>query len=531
MTKYLRTRPNGGCGEIAIERIRSTLIRLAIMLELVSLFNFAIAQPYDSQDQRNSIPNEISGNVVDSFGNAIPDAFVLLILDQETPGLVAMSDLNGKFEIHLNSQDNPQSRDSKDFFLWVHAKSYNIKCVRPNMSPNGPSDCLIMLLDAESIAVRVLDSDANPSSDSVVCADEVFVPNGIYDSDARTGLTAYLPQQLAERLNVSTDKEGNANLSGVPRVFLKAFRVTKGLNIPQLFNYGIGKNLEMKLQATGTIRGKIIGIDHRVMSGKSVVVESIGPDESRSRTKCIIDQSGQFIADGVPVGVVAIQPPSDPTSPIQPNAVRRVNLQANAVAQVTIEYSPGVSFSGRLIADDTGEPVTNTRISISSGQVGTRWRYVNHRVFTNEDGFYTAYVPKGQVNVQPINHSRWPKCQMYDYGESHTFLNAGINDFKVPDIRFPRLLEEVGQILDSNANPLANRTVATRSSNGHITKLGKSDEHGNFVVRFSKRTTILKNEKENWIVYGENQKLGSIDPRKLPLLKIIQASPLVLMAP
>lgn len=516
--------------DIAFEPTRPTLIWFAIMLGLALFFNVRIVRSQESQEQRKAIPSGIRGTVVDSFGNAIPDTFVLLTFDPGSPGLAGVSDRNGKFEILLDPLEVPRSRGTKSFYLWVHAKSYNIKCVRPSMSPIGPNNCVIVLLDEDSIAVSVLDSDGKLSSDAMVSAESVYVPNGIYDSDATTGLVSSLPKQLADRLNVATDKEGNAKLLGVPRVFLSTFRVTKGLNTPQVFKYGNGNGLQLKLQATGTIQGKVTGIDLHAIVGKSVKVESIGPDDSRSRTICSIEPSGQFSADGIPVGVVEIHPTSDPTSALQPSAVPRVHLQANAVAKVTLEYSPGVKFSGRLIAEDTGEPVTKTVVSISSGHFGTRLRYVHHRVFTDENGFYSAYVPKGQVVVQPIDHSRWPKCQLYDYGDGGTFLNVGINDFRVPDIRFSRLLEQVGEIVDSKANPLANRTVATRSNtNGRLLKLGESDEKGNFVVRFSKRTTVSNNEIEHWIVYDENQKVGSIDPRKLPLLKVIQASPLVLM--
>jgi beta-lactamase regulating signal transducer with metallopeptidase domain len=101
--------------------------------------------------------HRVAGRVVDSNGNPIPDAFVLLDVHSSGmghPTLEFHADSKGQFTIDYSGQvrDDVQFPDT---YLWAIADGFNLTCVRPYHSPNGPLECEIRLMPEEQIAVHV----------------------------------------------------------------------------------------------------------------------------------------------------------------------------------------------------------------------------------------------------------------------------------------------------------------------------------------------------------------------------------------
>ena len=497
-----------------------------------------------SQEQADtSTPQryKITGQVTDEFEKPIRGAKASLQFDFNAESISAETDESGNFEIFYSPKDDSKSSPSWDLYLWVHAEGYNLKCVRPQMESKEFLPCKVLLNKEDWIVVVVHDSKGKPCAEAIVEPVYFDVPNGVYYSDQSTGLTSIPPKDVAEAFRVTTDKNGEAEFRGIPiRQFKGAYCNTPGM-VPQLFRFKGNGRLSLDLRPTGTVRGKVKCNDTDIPSpdwtNRKVAVVSherpIAPLAGGNATpvQCFqrieLDREGCFELNGVLSGTVSIHLNMG-DSEFRPIPKQPEVLEAGDVLNVELKVAKAVPVEGRLLTEDTREPIASVRVSVSL--MLDQAHENNQDAVSDADGKFKVYLHPGDYSVQPYDMSQSKLAKDYSYPSSpNVRVTSKMDTCQIPDLFFPRLERETGRLMDADGKPLAKRRVALIPvGSNHAVKYGYSDDQGKLEIRYTKQD-VNRGQKTQWVIYPKNNKSVEGDVRQYPTLIVKEESPLILV--
>src|SRR5262245_48194467 len=109
-----------------------------------------------------------------------------------------------------------------------------------------------------------------------------------------------------------------------------------------------------------------------------------------------------------------------------------------------LRAQPPNTIRGRVIADDTGEPLANARVAAPLAAVGTPV------VLTDDDGRFTLTVPAGATRIV---------ASKTGYGRSDTSVPVGGQTI---DIRLQRAAAISGRVVDGVGEPIQGARVSAQ---------------------------------------------------------------------
>jgi len=117
-----------------------------------------------------------------------------------------------------------------------------------------------------------------------------------------------------------------------------------------------------------------------------------------------------------------------------------------ALAALPVGGQAPTAVSGRVIADDTGEPVANARVAAPLAAVGSPV------VLTDDDGRFTLTIPAGATRIA---------ASKTGYGRSETPVTAGRQTI---DIHLQRAAAVTGRVVDEVGEPILGARVSARGA-------------------------------------------------------------------
>ena len=117
-----------------------------------------------------------------------------------------------------------------------------------------------------------------------------------------------------------------------------------------------------------------------------------------------------------------------------------------ALAALPVQGQPPNTIRGRVIADDTGEPVANARVTAPLAAVGTPV------VLTDDDGRFTLTIPAGATRLA---------ASKTGYGRSDLSVPVGR---QTVDIRLQRAAAISGRVVDGVGEPIQGARISARKA-------------------------------------------------------------------
>ena len=483
---------------------------------------------------------KITGQVTDEFEKPIHGAKASLQFAFKGKPISVETDESGNFEILYPAKKDVNKVPFWELYLWVSAPGYNLKCVRPQMKSGQFLPCQVLLNKEQWIVVVVHDANGKPCPGAIIEPFYFDVPNGVFYSEQSTGLITILPKELAEPFRVTTDKNGEAELRGLPfRKFNGAHCHTPGM-VPQLFRFFELENLSFELRPTGKISGRVVcdetDIPKPDWTGRKVSIVS----KEKPRTDTInrttpvqcyqqieLNREGRFELDGIVSGDVTVKLDMG-DSDLQPIPTKPVSLGAGEEVEIEVEVAKTVSVEGTLLTEDTREPLASVRIELKSKYKSEIEIWL--RTTSDASGKYRFNVHPGEYHISANDMSQSKQADDYTYGTSvQVRIESNMADCKVRDMLFPRLERETGRLVDADGKAMPNRRVALLPmDSNHSIKNGVSDDQGKLDIRYDKQQ-IEEGQKTRWVIYPNNNKSVDGDVRQFQTLTVKEESPLLLM--
>ena len=506
-----------------------TLVCLTLNLPCMS-FAFAEPRPGDMVQEKEA--KELFGKVVDEAGKPLAGAQVFWanFTGDETS---TSSKADGRFQIQLKMP----TRVKTHYFLWVYLPGYNLKAVQPLLGDQLVRDCTVKLQKSQTLVVQVLDENGSTCSGATLTPRHFDVPNGVFDTDKSTGLVEIVPAGIAKLLSANANESGNAILRGLKKEFLRSINVKYRDLAVQTHSGGFNLlRCKIQLAPVATIRGKINVDDLGPLAERKLRISTKCPnpkasandpfsvsDGPNSFVECEVAPDGSFEAKNIGAGAFSINFVWDANCPKQLKTPEQQRVAPGEELFVSLETADAVKVTGKLIKEDTEEPVTSCRVSINFGPKNRDRLRRSHSVESDENGRFQAYVFPGEVDVQTVS-----VIEAYDYPQQLKFnVVAGNEPTTIPPLIFSKQAEAKVLVVDANDRPLPNRAIGRLFGDSSFTiAQGVTDEHGVATVKF-RRSREPVNFSGQWFI-AENEQTGGVDLRKLPRLTLKQSSPPIL---
>ena len=168
----------------------------------------------------------------------------------------------------------------------------------------------------------------------------------------------------------------------------------------------------------------------------------------------------------MPAGVLSVTTNMTARQPLQPQIPGRLSVKPNETTLVVIPVQQGVKVRGQLRKGDTKEGIAKYVLRLIYGPSARDVNDQQHSIelTTDDEGFYTAYVPPGPVRIR-LNRYIEGYTDIEDWNDGpwnhrdHPLHVPSGKRFDLPPIDFDRTNQVKGQLVDQNGNPLVDWIV------------------------------------------------------------------------
>jgi hypothetical protein len=274
-----------------------------------------------------------------------------------------------------------------------------------------------------------------------------------------------------------TDADGRFRFDAVRTASTRFFEVDAMAAAP---GFGLGwarlnadaeqPGVEIRLRPEQTIRGKLVDIQGRPAAGVKIQVEAairdsmyitfdgiiLGDSESPEALRACprpvtTDDQGRFTINGIGRDLTVTCSVNDPRYPVQ-----RFRIPTDAregPKEVALALTPGIVVEGRILADDTGQPIAQALVN---------------KVRTDDQGRFTIHQPFNQVRrllaVPPEGAPYLLREDKYEVPKGTVKITL--------DVRLPRGVVIRGKVTEEKTGrPVAGASVqylAARTPNGVV---------------------------------------------------------------
>ena len=440
----------------------------------------------DTDKPVNSELRKVSGRVVDSQGNGVPNASLFCSgwTQGKRANRLATTDQNGDFNLLL-----PKKKGVFDsLFTWVNAEGFALRVVN-FAAMNNTGDIRgvsipLLPLAIKPTRVQVMAPNGTPMAGALVYPSSIGLPNGRFLADEPRGLITSIPQELLESLAVRTDKDGRATFDHF------ADGLWDGVAC-QIAEFGVqeyrrspsSQELKLRLLPVGSIRGKIAAEDLTRFKNfrYSIETETIleNGHEMRGVASGVINDKGEFYVPAIAAGSIhrfSIGSANESTQDVELicDNYRSQTVSANSTLELKLEAPKTIPVSGVVLTSDTRQPVSGAVISYS------RHNSPHHRrCTTNEKGEFHVNVVPGRVYFQMITTGN-------DLEVSRRYSHAGgfpdqITEATNLEILLPVRKQVKGRLQDAAGRPIANQKIGRVTSHfQHLLGWATTDAEGHF---------------------------------------------------
>ncbi|MEM7475553.1 MAG: carboxypeptidase-like regulatory domain-containing protein [Planctomycetota bacterium] len=476
----------------------------SLLLLLVFLASPAVAQ----------VQTRITmGTVVDTAGHPIPGAKVLCrVWNPEKLDLFkeVLTDLQGNFRLTYEESDTAINGEH----LWAWAPGYQLKCVS-NMDRKLHKICLEELAE-DNPKFSISLPNGVPAAEVSVQPYAYEMPNGVYESDVKTGLSGFLPDAIANGLAVIADENGNVQLVGCNEKLLRSVKVTSAEYGTQVFPSRIKK---IKLVRTGKLRVTLENFDRaRDFNGSILVQVEANPAESTYRAK--FDSEGMCEFANLVPGQLSLSLVGNMTHELRFKVPEQLPfIEKDKLTKLTLPLVQTVPITGRIVAGEEGVP--GARISIRDG---------NNRqaVLTGKDGEFSAKVFPGALDLQVFVLPGWIQKD-YRYPASKKLQVEPRDELDI-EFNLPKQTKVSGKLLQADGQPVQSGYVAAYVIKpfGFPAFAGHVSSEGRFESAVWENRWQNKAEGELDIRWFASPKDRMTDRSKGSEVKIVTKKPLVL---
>jgi beta-lactamase regulating signal transducer with metallopeptidase domain len=336
----------------------------------------------------------VTGRVTDEQDRPVAGAKVWWVVSHEAPkGVIGkgVSDEQGRFS--LTTPDvAPRFPSLAHSALWVLHKGKQLACAYvPTPEKDGKPAELLVRLQAETDTSFIVKSPDQRAAAGVRVEPLHF-------------RSLIIPDEARKMMSATTDADGRARISGMPRKGFHSARVSNdsfGIQDFQLDGIPFPPaERTLTLRATGSIQGKLHASNPAWIRGVELCFstgEGLWWDEGWAIAKT--NDEGEFtvpqIATGeLRFGIVGMQPNDAPALPRIP---RRLSVAKGATRKLDITLEEPVVVRGTIRTDDTDKPIPGAEISVRYGVGGQ-----GARVVSDADGNYEARVLSGAVYTHVV---------------------------------------------------------------------------------------------------------------------------------
>ena len=466
-----------------------TLIAVAFLV-LVLLLSPATAPARAAIDD----PKVVTGKVAMPDGKAVAGADVWLVAETypESRAIVlrqGRSDETGRFRLIWDEKPF-KGRFLGSHAIWTHAPGsgpahamFREPWDESGVDPGRP----ITLTIAPSAATRfrVLDPEGHAAAGARVTV--------VSFKEGRTSL----PDELADRLAVTTDQEGQATLVEVPSELIQTAQVTlrdHGIQRFQRENGFLGENM-LKLCPVAAVEGHLTAEDKSAILGVRVHLEGMLKVEegawTSSQADVVSDDQGRFSVPALVAGYLRIEAVLPEHSIFRQVSSGDNNFDGAKKIEVVVPLERMVRVHGMVREKGTGKSIEGTGIRFGNARMVGPILLVGR---SDATGRFEAIAPRGK---ETFCHPDIPK--------GYLKLSRGIempeitaDGQELPPIVLERGVTLRGIVLDEDGKPVAGARVVGRwdqigpgfkAPNGSTMAMGAnysatalSDERGEFLL-------------------------------------------------
>ena len=439
-------------------------------------------EPYGSPAPSFPSTGTVAGTAVDENDKPIPGALAVLethpgaATDQRAVEITAVSDKQGRFALKLTEPffqralqfTAMKGRVDCPLTLWSKGRILARRTVTLRKTLAWQADTgRTQLLPGIDISFRVLS------------------PNGIAVQDAEVRITGKysgdhpeLPRALQTAMARKSDKDGVVRFPGLFReraVFIVSYRSEEFGS--QAARYRIvtppEHPLSLSFEPTGTVTGKIRCSNPEQLADLKLELTTemdariairLGIAIVRSSSSTVIiqpDSDGEFTVKGLTPGLLRVrQITTDKTKWHLKQLPVAQTVEVGAVTEFSAELVPSVQIEGFIIDRQTGEPLTESTVVVTSVNSPRNWAARTEKVplTVRPDGSFLGSVIPGEYQVSV--RTMIPGFSRIKVKQVTVPADAEAAEVKV---FVPRTLSMQAELVGEDGLPIGNAWVAAMS--------------------------------------------------------------------
>ena len=418
------------------------------------------------------------GTVVDADGNPVAGVKVFAVMVKSRAGYTSsikagvVSDSDGSFE--FPALKVPEGFTSLSLIAFEPDTYLGWSCHplgvtwTSRSAPVLREGVKVVVSRPGAVEGRVVDENGNPVAGATV-RHSTFRPKVEEDFSLQ-----YVPPGYIEgvvKLNPAlTDSDGRFRLTSVPEHLTVRPQVSSAGYAMKPLRYDVPLDLDnIVMIPGGSLTGRLVDEHGKGVGGALVTVR--GQNEVSGWGKAVTADDGSYTIDGLPPDeyrTLFYYAREDHITLVRPG----VRVVAHETTSLDDTVSPrGATVTGRVIDQDTGEPVAGARVHAGSDS------FYGGTGKTDEHGVYELTVLPGTVR---INYSGGNPHYMRDFRSIPKPVTVSKDGLKGWDIELKKAEVGHGTVVDKNGEPVGGAVVSI----GHFGRgtNAVTDEKGSFSI-------------------------------------------------
>jgi len=472
-----------------------TTIGKILFFLTVALYALSEAQGLAAAAENGSEKLIFSGRAVGNNGVPVADAEVRYAVSfyplkgntefghssHYNPDFFTCTEIDGTFRFELSlSKLDWRFFDSKDMLSRL-----NIAVTHPDHAIwwqevpfQSAADVEIQLEIPGIISGKVMNEAGEPIQNAEILMNSLFRGNPML-SEHGDDLDHYaLPQP------VKTDANGEFVLRSLPQGATTSFDVWgTGYAKQNRHNVPVGtEGLEFRLKRESRIEGGLTyaGTGKPVKDAE-VALEGIYPTDGWGQAR--VDSNGNYLLKNIAPGMYGLYLAHGPEGWTALAKEFVTVAEGQTVSNVDLTLIQSGFITGRVIDQETGEPIANHPIRLNDAARPEDSQLMDHRTSTDETGTYRFDAAPGQVLVHtnpPVGYQGFGRAEALNIGQIQRRVEVVEGETVVVDFQFSRGVKLVGRLLTKAGEPVAGASIV--NVRNWYTEYGRSDESGGFTI-------------------------------------------------
>ena len=408
-----------------------------------------------------------SGRVVDNDGEPVADAEILYSVKYNPPESVAYTVADGTFRF-----ESPRFELKEWERVSIIATHPDYALGWHNLSPQSTADVEIRLETPGVISGRILNEDGVPIQNAVARIQVLFSDNpALLGRDEGSLASNVIPISPAK-----TDANGEFILRALPQGITTNLE-TQGPGYAKKLHLRVSvgtTGLELQLKREGRIAGNLsyTGTGAPVEDA-TVALQGIYPTTGWGRAH--VDAEGNYLLTNLAPGFYNLYLYEGPEGWTAVAKEQIKVVKGQTISNMDLTLVRGGFITGRVIDQDTSEPIVNHHISFRDA-ARPESQAAGHGTETDETGTYRFRAAPGRARVFVSAPHGY-----LDVGQTRKYVDVVEGENVTADFQFSKGAELAGRVLTEAGEPAAG--VKITDMRERYKEYGRSNELGAFTVR------------------------------------------------